>query len=98
MNNPDPLASIIAKMITGVVREHGNDGPWLLLKGKPSDDGREITVDVFRYDFTDTTVGEQATRRLIHLSSPMPLDTEPAKPCTNGTVDPVISTPDGSAT
>lgn len=104
MNNPDPLASIIASMIHGVVREHGDDGPWLLLKAEACNDGRVIAVDVIRYDLTTAPEdhpprlpGEHTKRLLMHLSPPMPVDAEPCPASKNGAVDPVIiATPDGS--
>lgn len=94
MTTTDPLPRIIAQRIKGLTRV-GDDGPFLKLDAQPSDDGREITIEATRYDFT--TAGDRAVRIVLHLSPQMPLDTEPpAEPCNNGTVDPVIATPDGS--
>jgi hypothetical protein len=95
MNNPDPLPRIIADRITGFTRD-GDDGPFWKLDAQPTGDGREIITEATRFDFD--TLGDRTVRVVLHLSPPMPVDTEPP-PCpvsSNGVVDPVIATPDGS--
>jgi hypothetical protein len=89
----DPLPRIIADRITGFTRD-GQDGPFWKLDANPTGDGREIIIEATRFDFN--TLGDHAVRVVLHLSPPMPIDTEPCVPVSNnGTVDPVTATPDG---
>ncbi len=94
MTNTDPLPGIIADRITGFTRD-GDQGPFWKLDAQPTGDGREIDVTATRFDFG--TVGDRTVRVVLHLSPQIPLDTEPSPaPSTNGTVDPVIATPNRS--
>lgn len=87
----DPLPGVIADCLTGLKRL-GDDGPFLKIVAHPSDDGREIAVEVTQSDFL---AEDRTVRIVLHLSPQMPLPIDPAT--SNGPVDPTTAAPGGAA-